>query len=169
MRLGGRGGGSGDSGRLDGAYAGMGGPGDRLTDEPAEDGVTRGPPPMSTGANTLLSLAWCAVGVSGVDGVVGVLPRVAPSRMLAGACSWLAERCSLDESSLPEAALRRWFDAKIADMEGSGCGMCRLSSERGFTPGDLSFASGHFLAALMGCLHPRGSISRLSCRDTMKR
>ena len=33
-------------------------------------------PPMNTGAKTLLSLLLCAVGVRGVDGVVGVLPRV---------------------------------------------------------------------------------------------
>jgi hypothetical protein len=40
--------------------------------------------------------------------------------------------------------------------------MCRLRCERGFIPGDLSFASGHFRGALMGCLQPRGSTSKLA-------
>lgn len=43
--------------------------------ELADDGVTK-PPPIRTGAKTLLSLLWWVVGVNGVEGVVGVFPRV---------------------------------------------------------------------------------------------
>ncbi len=66
---------------------------------PAEDGVTRPPPPMRTGAKTLLSwlqlIKWLmgkwfpplmrpppCVGVNGVDGVVGVFPLVTSTCVL---------------------------------------------------------------------------------------
>ena len=56
-----------------------------------------------------------------------------------------------------------WLEVEnIADMEGSGCGMCRLREERGLIPGDLSLASDHFRGALTGALQPRGSISKLA-------
>ena len=54
-------------------------------------------------------------------------------------------------------------------MDGNGCGICRLSSERGLIPGDLSLWSGHRRAPLVGCLHPRGSTSKLACNGKKSR
>ena len=95
-------------------------------------------PPIKTGAKTLLSLVL-VVGVRGVDGVVGVLPRVSETspRMpltppIIEAPPPLTESRSLLSSGI------FWVDAKIADIDGSGWGMCRLSSERGLMPGVLS-------------------------------
>lgn len=55
LRRGGSGGGNGERGLAGAGYGGGGGPGDRLISELAEDGVTK-PPPIRTGAKTLLSL-----------------------------------------------------------------------------------------------------------------
>lgn len=121
--------------------------------------------------------------MSGVDGVVGVLPRVlllVPPELTASEfellllLAWLLDDRENEErlmvSSWFDEPLMRGLDAKMADdeakMDGNGCG--RLSSERGLMPGDLSLASGHLRGALIGALQPRGSISRLAFIDRKK-
>ena len=155
-----------------------------------DDGVMANPP-IKTGAKTLLSLLWWVVGVRGVDGVVGVLPLVSDVSIEPKMLIPVMEALVLTVSMEPKApSMLRWsmlmlmllllwmplmllimlllssgifwVEAKMADMEGSGCGMWRLS-ERGLMPGDLSLWSGHLRAPLLGCLHPRGSISKLAC------